>query len=279
MNIPDTQLIDCEQGSEEWHKARAGVISASMFSTIRKKVGGLNEKQQAYVEAIQGGATEQEALQASGFQRAPQAKAVQDALAGKPVGELSREAKMYAFRLAIERINEGPLTDEQFETYAMRRGRELEEDCRKRHESDIEVITDLAGFVRTTDTKFGCSADSLVDEEGGGEYKCFVAPDKLYSIVVEDDWGDVMDQTQGCLWLTGRKWWDMCLYCPPLANAGKDFLRKRVERDDNYIEALEADLWEFDQLVESYRGMLMKDMNRAPNETQPEEEPELEVAW
>ncbi|KVN83477.1 lambda exonuclease family protein [Burkholderia ubonensis] len=33
-------VIDCEQGTPEWHASRAGVITASMFSTARKYTAG-----------------------------------------------------------------------------------------------------------------------------------------------------------------------------------------------------------------------------------------------
>ncbi len=52
------KVIECAQGSPEWHRARAGVITASMFGIARKKVGGLTEQQEKYVAAIKSGATE-----------------------------------------------------------------------------------------------------------------------------------------------------------------------------------------------------------------------------
>lgn len=172
-------------------------------------------------------------------------------------GDFTTAAKDYAFRTAIERISGDPL-DDGFETYAMRRGRELEEDARICHEAEIGCFVDLAGFVMTDDRKFGCSADCLIGEDGGGEYKCFIAPDKLRSIIIDGDWSGIEDQVQGGMWLTGRKWWDMCLYCPALANAGKAFTRKRVHRDDEYIAALEADLVEFEKLVSLNEAELRK---------------------
>jgi hypothetical protein len=51
------------------------------------------------------------------------------------------------------------------------------------------------------------------------------------------------------MWITGRKWWDFCLYCPALESIGLQLWHRRVERDDNYIEQLEADLIEFEKLV------------------------------
>ena len=49
------QVYECEQGSPEWHAARAGVITASMFKVARKKIGGLDERQQKYVDLVLDG--------------------------------------------------------------------------------------------------------------------------------------------------------------------------------------------------------------------------------
>jgi hypothetical protein len=253
-------IIECPQGSVEWHQERAGCITASMFSTIRTKVGVPNEQQQKFIDhAIATGNTDLKASAIhAGYKAVPTAECVHRALSGEKVGDWSDKAKDYAFLLACERIAGEPLGD-TFETFAMRRGRELEEVCRKRHEAALNTIVDLAGFVKTEDGKFGASADSLIGDDGGAEYKCFYAPEKVRPILTEDNWGDVMDQVQGCMWLTGRKWWEMCLYFPALASIGKDFTRKRIERDDNYIEALEADLLEFDGLVCEWEAVLRGD--------------------
>lgn len=248
-------VIECEQGTPEWHEARAGCITASMFNVVRTVVGGLNEQQQKYVDAILEGKPELEARSLAQYKAAPKAASIEKAINGEKVGDYSDAAKTYAFRLAVERISKKPL-DEGFQTWAMKRGQELEEECRIRHENDIEIFVETAGFVTTDDSLFGCSADSLIDEEGGGEYKCFISPDKLRSILIDDDWGDIMDQVQGCLWITGRKWWDMCLYCPALESVGKDFVRKRVNRDDNFIEEMEADLIEFERVVSDWETKL-----------------------
>lgn len=257
-------LHDCEQGSPEWFKARAGVTTASMFSTIRAKVGGLDDKQRMYVQHILEGGSSKEAMEVAGYRATPSAAAVSKALELKTlnVGDWSEATKNYAFRLACERIAGCPLAD-QFETYAMRRGKELEEACRRRHEQDIQLIVDLAGFVTTEDGKFGCSADSLIDPDGGAEYKAFYAPDMVRPIIMDSDWGDVMDQVQGCMWITGRKWWDMCLYLPALHSVEKDFTRRRVLRDDNYIEQLEDDLVAFDRMVTEWELQLRTERNAA----------------
>jgi hypothetical protein len=252
------KIYSSEQGSLQWKLDRAGAITASMYSTIRKLVGGLDERQQKYVDAILAGEDQASALEVSGYKSPPKAASVQKALNGEKPGEYSDATKNYAFRLAVERIAGTALDDSDFETWAMRRGKELEEDCRLRHEADIGEIVDVVSFISTDDGKFGCSADGLISLDGGGEYKCFIAPDKLRPIIIEDDWGDIQDQGQGCMWITGRKWFDFCLYCPALAPVGMDFVRKRVYRDDDYIEALEQDLVAFDRYVEQCREQVIE---------------------
>lgn len=249
--MSDVEIIDCKQGDPEWDNARAGVITASKFGMVRAKVNTLDEKQAAFVSAILEGKSERLAMSIADYKAPPKSTRVALAIekGTLDVGDWSEKAMDYAFRLACERINGGPLPDDQFETFAMKRGRELEEACRRRHEKDIADSVQLAGFVRTKDGKFGFSADALVDDVGGAEYKCFYGPSSVRPIVLGGDWGDVKDQVQGSLWIGGGKWWDQCLYVPFLKNVGKDFLRQRTERDEAHIEAMELDLLAFDQVV------------------------------
>jgi hypothetical protein len=174
---------------------------------------------------------------------------------GANKGQPTAAALDYAFKLAVERISGEPL-DQGFETWSMRRGHELEPDARMEHEMQTGLIVQEAGFVTTDDGAFGCSADGLVGEDGGAEYKCFVAPEKLRSFHIDNDASDVFDQVQGCMWVTGRKWWHIGLYCPALKAAGKQLWWREFKRDDTYIEAMEADLWQFKLLVDQYETKL-----------------------
>lgn len=248
-------VLTCDQGSDEWHAARAGVITASMFSVARSRVGGLDDKQLAYVNAIRSGLSESDARDAAGYKATPRASAIERAINGLPIGELSGAAKDYAFRLAIERISGKPL-DEGFETYAMRRGHDLEPAARREHEIASGHVVQRAGFVLTEDRLFGASADGLIDEDGGSEYKCLISPESLRGILIDGDFSKFVDQVQGCMWITGRRWWDFCLYCPALEQIGKHLWRRRVERDDAYIDAMVSDLVDFEKLV-SYNEMLL----------------------
>lgn len=249
-------VVSCDQGTPEWHAARAGVITASMFSEVRKRVNGLNDQQAAYVTAVQGGADEAEAMKAAGYKMPPRAESVKRALAGEKVGEYTTVAKDYAFRLAVERIAGHALDDGQFETYAMRRGKEMEPEARDAHAFRYSFHVEPTGFVMTDDRLFGASADGLIGRDGGSEYKCLIAPDRIRDIVLDNDISEFTDQVQGGLWLTGRKWWHFCLYCPALAPIGRALTVFDVQRDDDYIEAMERDLLAFEKLVSQYEGKL-----------------------
>lgn len=208
-------IVNCQQGTPEWHEARTGAVTASMFKEVRRRLKS-----------------------------------------GPNKGDFTKEARDYAFRLAIERIAGHQLDEDKFETWEMRRGRELEPEARAKHERVIGKFIEETGIVLTDDRHFGASADGLIEPEGGSEYKCLVSPSRIRQIVLDEDLSEFTDQIQGCMWLTGRKWWHFVLYCPALAPVGKDLIIHEVERDDNYIEALEADLLSFNQVVEGYREQL-----------------------
>lgn len=209
------RLLECDQGSPEWHQARAGVVTASMFKVARQRLKS-----------------------------------------GKNAGDFTDAAKNYAFRLAVESISGTPL-DQGFETWQMKRGHELEPAARLAHETMAGVIVQRAGFVMTDDGWFGASADGLIAPGGGSEYKCLVSPEGLREVLLGDDISEFMDQIQGCMWITGRSWWHFGLYCPALASVGKEFYWRHIDRDDDYINAMEGELMEFRRLVHTFKAKLI----------------------
>lgn len=174
---------------------------------------------------------------------------------GPNKGEPTKAAQDYAFRLAVERISGEPL-DNGFETWQMRRGHELEPDARMAHEIRTGLIVQQVGLVKTDDMAFGASADGFIGEDGVSEYKCFIAPEKLRAFHIDQDADGIKDQVQGVLWITGRKWAHIGMYCPALKPVGRELWLGEYERDENYIEELEADLWQFKKLVDEYESKL-----------------------
>ena len=178
------QILEAEQGSDEWLAARLGRPSASQFHKLITSTG-------------------------------------------KP----SASADKYIYTLIAERIVGE--SDPVFVSEWMTRGNELEPEARAMYEfmTDTKVIE--TGFILDNSGEFGCSPDGLVGEDGGIEIKSpaphnhiewsskKVCPSKHYA------------QVQGCMWITGRKWWDFMSYHPKI----KPFL-VRVERDEEFIEKL-----------------------------------------
>lgn len=109
-------FIQCVQGTPEWLAARAGVSTASNFKVAISKINMPTEQQQTYIDAIQRGADEKEAMLAAGYKAKPKADVIERALSGLPVGEPSDPARAYAARVAIERISEEP-SDEGFNSW------------------------------------------------------------------------------------------------------------------------------------------------------------------
>lgn len=244
------------QGSDDWFAERCGAITASMFTECRKVVGGLDERQQKYVAFVNAGMSKEEAANDAGYRSIPSSSIVERALAGEKVGDFSQAAKDYAFKLAIERISGELLDYPQFDPWQAKRGRELEPEARLLYEERRGVLVEQTGLALTPDRRFGASVDGLVDDDGAIEIKCFLSPAKLSSIILNRDISDTMDQMQGGMWITGRKWCDFVLYCPALKSIGKELTIIRTHRDDDYINSLVDDLWAFNGLVESYMDQL-----------------------
>lgn len=158
-------------------------------------------------------------------------------------GEPSKQAEKYMFKLAGERIT--GTQEEMFQNAAMVRGCELEAEARSFYELTNDAKVEQVGFCLTDDGKVGCSPDGLVGEDGLIEIKCpsmavhvgYLLDGKLPT--------DYFQQTQGQLFVTGRKWLDFISYYPAMRP-----LIVRVERDNSFINKLEAELKVFCERLE-----------------------------
>lgn len=238
------------QGSEDWLRARAGAITASRFADARSRLK----------------------------------KASRDGR--RKAGDFSYEATSYAALIALETIAREPL-DETFVTYRMRRGRDLEPMARRVYEARTKALVEEVSLILTDDERFGYSADGLVEDDGLVEIKCPMAAEKLLLCWEDPDnahW-EYVDQINGGLWITGRKWCDLVVYCPWLESVGKDLFVKRIYRNDDAINELEADLLQFMHLVDHNLAILReprrmsgrrKDEPTGTRETPPWDVPSLD---
>jgi len=131
--------------------------------------------------------------------------------AGKP----SASRHGYACELAAERYA-GIALNTWSGNLDIDRGRFLEEDGLKAYGFQTGADLQRVGFITDDEMRFGCSPDALVDEDGGAEVKCVKAENHVEAIVRFQEDGscdpDYVQQIQGCLLVTGRKWWDLIHY-------------------------------------------------------------------
>lgn len=160
-------------------------------------------------------------------------------------GAPSKTCLDYARDLARERC--GGKAPAKFQNAAMRTGTEQEPVARAMYEARTGYMVDEFGFYVTDDGRFGLSPDGLIDGDGVLEIKTMVSSDTLFTAVADGDLSAYTDQCLGYLWLLGRKWVDLVLWAPDLGHMAIH----RIERDENAIEKLEADLMAFAKVVEA----------------------------
>lgn len=169
---------------------------------------------------------------------------------GKPSGK----SDGYAFDLARERV--GGTVPKVFVNDAMRKGTEEEPKARFEYEARTGHMVTEAGFITTDDGQFGVSVDGLVGDDGIIEIKTMVSSSTLFTAVVGRDISEYIDQCNGAMWLLGRKWVDLILWAPDLADIGRDLTVIRIERDDDAINELESDLIAFWKRVNELESKL-----------------------
>lgn len=165
-------------------------------------------------------------------------------------GQPSRACLSYAMDIARERV--GGRAPAKPQNAAMRTGTEQEPLARMAYERRTGNLVEEVGFFTTEDGCFGLSPDGLIDDDGVLEIKTMVSSETLFTAVADGDVSAYIDQCNGYLWLLGRQWVDLVLWCPDLHH----MVIKRIERDEAAIESLEADMLAFARLVTKYETAL-----------------------
>jgi len=130
------------------------------------------------------------------------------------------------------------------------RGIELEESARMTYEIEREKVEEV-GFIEL-DEYVGCSPDGLVGEDGGIEIKC-VNDVNFFKLMVDGE--KAIDakyrwQSEMCMLVSGRKWWDLVFYNPNFDNnllifrvepslANREKLIMGIEKGKKIIKELE----------------------------------------
>ena len=166
-------------------------------------------------------------------------------------GAASGKQIAYACQVALERVSHQP-ADATFENWQMREGHVQEPIARAAYERRTGNLVDEVGAFATDDDLFLYSPDGLIDGDGLLEVKTLFSPERIMTIVGNGDVSDFIDQCMFGMWLTGRQWIDLVVWVPSL----ELLTIKRIDRDEDYIEAMETDLMAFSRLVTQYETTL-----------------------
>lgn len=226
--------IDAPQGSEDWLQARVGKITASRYKDARDRLADKVDKKTGEITR----------------------------------GAASAKCCAYAAQVAVERIA-GRSLDKTFQNWQMREGQEQEPLARAAYDIETGHIVQEVGAITTDDGAFLYSPDGLIGDDGLLEIKTLLSADVILKVLGDGDLSAYMDQCMGGLWLTGRSWIDLVLWAPALDPIGRCLTIHRIERDEDAIEALEADLLAFAAMVRDAEQRLRAPVLQDEREAQP----------
>jgi putative phage-type endonuclease len=170
------------------------------------------------------------------------ASRITDVLAkGKSSEAATRED--YRTELVVQRLTNEP--GESFTNAAMEWGTQTEPMARIAYEAHANVFVEQVAFVdHPTIEWFGCSPDGLVGETGLLEIKCPNSKTHIKYLLANKPPAKYVPQMQCQMAVTGREWCDFVSYDPRLPEDLQLFV-VRLERDEEYIKAMEAEVEKF----------------------------------
>lgn len=162
----------------------------------------------------------------------------------------------YRVQLVTERLT--GLPQESYKNAAMEHGTEMEPQARMAYEAVTGNMVFEKGFIKHPEIDWlGASPDGLVDSAGGVEIKCpfnsAVHVETLSSGMPTEHTA----QVQGCMWVTGRDWWDFISFDPRMPAHLRLYV-ERIARDGEYIKGLEKAVSIFLTEVDAMTKQLME---------------------
>ena len=169
------------------------------------------------------------------------ASRVADVLAKIKSGE-SASRKNYKMELVVQRLT--GKAGESFTNAAMEWGTEQEPFARMAYEAHTGTFVKEEGFVdHPTIEGFGCSPDGIVGE-GLIEIKCPNTANHIETVLENKAPSKYIPQMQCQMDCTGAKWCDFVSFDPRVPEDLQLFV-VRVERDQEYIDAMEVEVKQF----------------------------------
>ena len=149
-------------------------------------------------------------------------------------GKPSAQADKYINDLVAQKLT-GQIP-EMFKSDAMQRGNDLEPQARAYYEFMTDNVVEEVGLILNYDGA-GCSPDGLIGDDGGIEIKCPLGATHVSYLRANKLPTEYVQQVQGCMYITGRSWWDFVSFHPDMES-----MIIRVERDDEFIEKLDVQM-------------------------------------
>ena len=169
------------------------------------------------------------------------ASRVADVLAKIKSGE-SASRKNYKMELVVQRLTNKQ--GESFTNAAMEWGTEQEPFARMAYEAHTGTFVKEDGFVdHPTIEAFGCSPDGIVGE-GLIEIKAPNTANHIETVLENKAPSKYIPQMQCQMACTGAKWCDFVSFDPRVPEDLQLFV-VRVERDQEYIDAMEVEVKQF----------------------------------
>lgn len=154
--------------------------------------------------------------------------------AGKP----GAKRTAYLWEIVIERLTGQPC--DHYTNAAMEWGSDQEQHSRMAYEAHSGHMVEEVGFLKHPIVEMvGGSPDGLIGEDGGFESKSPFNSAIHLATCLDGMPEDHMAQVQGCMWITGRQWWDFASFDPRMP-APLNLYVQTIPRDEEYITRLEA---------------------------------------
>jgi putative phage-type endonuclease len=170
------------------------------------------------------------------------ASRVSDVLSKGKSGE-SAGRKNYRTELLVQRLTGQP--GESFTNAAMEWGTATEPQARIAYEATMGVFVNQVAFIdHPSIAQFGCSPDGLVAEDGLIEIKCGNTATHIDWMLDGKPPTKHIPQMQCQMAVTGRQWCDFVSFDTRLPDDLQLFV-VRLERDQEYIEAMEEEVKKF----------------------------------
>jgi predicted phage-related endonuclease len=179
-----------------------------------------------------------------------------DAVLAKPKrGEGSSATRSnYMAQLLLERTT--GKEREEFQTWEMKRGIELEPLACVAYEDRQNVMVEACGFIAHPQIPMaGATPDGLVGTDGLVQFKVPNAATHLKYLKARHVPAEYRKQLAFELAVTGRKWTDFCSYHPDMPEEWRLFI-VRYEREDAFIAEIEEAVRKFDAEIEEMRKAL-----------------------